>query len=358
MGVKLAFRLQKIEQVEDKTIVLRYNRQDAVQRVYAPQGLIGLLAGDLEGPPNFINIDLDAAFFRKIEIDVDAPVDFGRVGLLAADLELEYGDPREPAELKRKDLRFERGGGTEAHHAFFLNEDLDLDYRAKLQYHFDPLSGWEGSRLSYDSAGRDHARPNAVGQSLRPLRLPGDHGDPGRPRPRHDPAHRGHAALRRRHLEQGDDADRPAGFAAADLAAAARRPGAARLLRRAAPPPRGRLGARRSAGGAAGDHGDGERSVRRPADRGVLPELRPTGIELLIVDVTYEDRANEYVREERLEFRGSALQSQRLRIARYDSSRKEFSFRLTKLAQDHSVKRLLPVDSSETIVFLGEHLST
>jgi hypothetical protein len=76
----------------------------------------------------------------------------------------------------------------------------------------------------------------------------------------------------------------------------------------------------------------------------------------LLVDVTYEDAANRYTREERLEFRGPTLQSQRLRLARYDESRDDFTFRLTKLAKDHSVTRLPPVTVAESVVFLGEHL--
>ena len=145
MGVKLAFRLQKIEQIEDKTITLRYNRQAAVQRSYAPQGLIGLLAGDLSGPPNFINVDLDAPFFREIDIDVDAPVDFGRSACsrptssssTATRASRRSSSARTCASPRRR----ERGGPR-----VLPEQELDLDYRARLQYHFDPLSGWEGGR--------------------------------------------------------------------------------------------------------------------------------------------------------------------------------------------------------------------
>ena len=96
MGVKLAFRLQKIEQIEDKTVTLSYSRQSAIQRSYAPQGLIGLLADDLDGPPHFIEVDLDSPFFRVLEIQVEAP------GGLPADrpdedgCAIDYGRPTDP----------------------------------------------------------------------------------------------------------------------------------------------------------------------------------------------------------------------------------------------------------------------
>jgi hypothetical protein len=335
---------------------VRYNRQEAVTRPYAPPSLISLLAGDLSGPPNFIKVDLDAPFFRAIEIDVDAPVDFGRIGLFAADLDLEYGNPSKPAELKRKSLRFAKGGPTQAHHAFFLNQKLDLDYRKQVQYHFDPLSGWEGRALSYEMP------PEAtLDRTL--LVNPFDHfgfveltvipGDLDRGMIRHTEA-------RLRY---------DGGTWSKDMTFTVRPDSPPQTWRLRIDDPERRdftVALRHQlADGSVRDVPETTQrattvTVNDPFENPLIveffPNFDPTNIELLLVDVTYEDAANRYTREERLEFRGPTLQSQRLRLARYDESRDDFTFRLTKLAKDHSVTRLPPVTVAESVVFLGEHL--
>ena len=338
--------------------MLHYNRQEAVQRNYSPQGLIGLMARDLSGPPHFINVDLDDPFFRQIEIEVESPIDFGRIGLLTADVELEYGDRGRPAELKRKDMRFEQGGPTKDSHAFFMNADHDLSYRVKQQYHFDPLSGWEGSAFSYELPTETTLDRTLllnpfnhfgfleltvvpgdldwgmIRETEVQLRYDGGHWRkdttlsvrPDSPEQAwrlrlDDPERREFSYTLRHHMKDGSVHE------------------SAPVVQRATAV-----------------------TVNDPFDDPLIieffPNYDPAGVRVLFVDVLYEDEANDYRREERIEFRGDSLQSQRLRIARFDPARREFTFRLTKLAPDHSVERMPPVRTEETIVFLGEHFTT
>src|SRR5690606_38412853 len=106
------------------------------------------LAGDLNGPPHFIEVDLDSPFFRVLDIHADGPVTFDLIGLLKADVTIEYGRNADPGGPKHKDLVFRPGGPVRDQASFFLNEHHDLDYALSQQYHFDPLSGWDGEKLS------------------------------------------------------------------------------------------------------------------------------------------------------------------------------------------------------------------
>jgi hypothetical protein len=357
LGIKLGFKLQKIEQIEDKKLTFRYNRQQAVQRVHAPQGALALMAADLDGPPHFITVDLDSPFFRTIDIKVDNPVDYDRIGLMSTDLELEYGDRDDPATLKRKDMSFQTGGDKTASHSFFMNEDLDLSYRTQLQYHFDPMSGWDGRALSYEM------EPEAtLDRTL--LINPFNHfgfleikvlpGDLDRGMIRHSEVH-----LR----YDGGDWSR-------DRMIVVRPDSPEQLWKLRIDDPE-----RRSFSYTVRHHlTDGSVrevdavtetvpsvTVNDPFDDPLIVEFFPnfdgSTIQKIFVKVIYEDQDNDYRREEDLTFEGALLQPQRLRIARIDPNTRAYSFQITALGTDHSVTRLPPVTSTEPFVFLGEHMS-
>ncbi|MCQ0092527.1 hypothetical protein FGD77_12735 [Roseovarius sp. M141] len=357
MGIKLAFKLQKIEQIEDKKLTLHYNRQQAVQRKHAPQGAIAMMAKDLSGPPHFITVDLDSPFFRKIEIKVDNPVDYAQLGLMATDVEIEYGSRNDPATLKRRDMSFLRSGPTSDSHTFFMNDAHDLDYRITLQYHFDPMSGWDGRALSYTMPPEttldrtllinpfNHfgfvdikVLPGELDRGMirhTEVQLRYDGGDWQRDRtivvrpdsPEQswklrldDPERRDFSYTLRHHLVDGSVREVES--------TATRVPSV---------------------------------TVNDPFDDALIVEFFPNfdgaALQKMFVKVIYEDRINDYRREEDLTFEGALLQPQRLRIARFDRTRQAYSFQITTLGTDHSVKRFAPVTSEETIIFLGEHLS-
>ncbi len=86
-----------------------------MQRTYAPQGLIGLLADDLDGPPHFIEVDLDSPFFRRLDIQVEAPVAFQPIGLIKTDVAIDYGRPTDPVGVKHQDISFRPDGPHQEH---------------------------------------------------------------------------------------------------------------------------------------------------------------------------------------------------------------------------------------------------
>jgi len=355
--VKLAFRLQKIEQIEDKTVTLVYNRQSAVRRTYAPQGLIGLLADDLEGPPHFIEVDLDSPFFRNLDIEIEAPPAFDQIGLLRTDVAIEYGSKSDPVGVKHKDISFRATGARVEKASFFLNPSLDLSYRLKIQYHFDPLSGWDGEMLSYDlPAGSSLDRTLLLNPfrdfGFMSLRVIAGDLDPG----------------------MIDSTDvllhyEDQGKWARDKVITVK-PGSAEQtwkLRLSDPNKRQfsyslshRLkdGTTREVPAVVSDIP--LITVNDPFQEPLIVEFFPnydaSNLKLLIVDVTFEDPELSLKRQQRLEFTAVSLDSQRLRFARSGPSVNRFSFQITILGSDNSVRRLPAVNSESTIIFIGEHL--
>ena len=158
MPALVSFKLKFIRKEERKTVELVYNRTEAVQRTYAPQGFIGLMLGEIDDfSKHFVEVDLDDPFFRAFEVTVDAPVDYARIGLNAIQVAVDYGNPDDPASLRHKDLTFDRNSATRATFSTFLSPALDVAYRASKQFHFDSEqgSGWQGEKLTYEIPAAD-----------------------------------------------------------------------------------------------------------------------------------------------------------------------------------------------------------
>jgi hypothetical protein len=148
----VSFKFRGIRQEERKTITLEYNRSEAVQRSYAPQGFVGLLAADLDLKTggHFVEVDLDDPFFREFEVTASAPIDFARIGLNAAEVALSYGRTTDPGGPKVRDIRFSTADKDDKSWKVFTNAAGDSRYKESTQYHFDALSGWDGARNSYE----------------------------------------------------------------------------------------------------------------------------------------------------------------------------------------------------------------
>lgn len=144
-----SFRFRGITQEERKTITLSYSRAEAAQRAYAPQGFIGLLAGDLDKASHFIEVDLDDAFFRVMDLKVNTLQNMSEIGLKAVEVSLSYGKPTDPGGVKTRDMRFEGDAPVEQGWKVFQNDGDVQEYDYSVQYHFDPASGFDGKALSY-----------------------------------------------------------------------------------------------------------------------------------------------------------------------------------------------------------------
>jgi hypothetical protein len=350
--------MQKIEQIEDKSITLLYDRQSAEQRSYAPQGLVRRLAEDLDGPPYFIEVDLDSPFFRVVDIDVDAPVVFEQIGLLKADVTIAYGRASDPSGIKRKDISFRPGGPGQERASFFLNPERDLNYELTLQYHFDPLSGWDGEKLIYDLAPVSSLDRTL---SLNPFRdfgfhdiriVPGDL----------DPDMVDSTDVRL-HYEH------PGRWARDKIVTV--RPGGPEQhwkLRLSNPGPRSftyqvvhRLldGTTRELAPVATEAP--LVVVDDPFDEPLLIEFHPNydaaGLRMLIVEVRYEDPASPRKRVKQLRFGPADTGSQHVRFARTNPAAATYTMQLMILGNDNSVRRLPEVRLDDTFVFLGEHMA-
>ena len=146
----VSFKLKFIKQEELKTLTLQYNVQEATQRTYAPQGFFGLLLADLTKENHFVEIDLDDPFFRVFSVSAEAPVDFTRIGLQSLQVSLDYGDPNNATDHKHGDFVFDSINKEPQKFEVFMNKSYDTAYRCQVQYHFDPLSEWEGTEFSYE----------------------------------------------------------------------------------------------------------------------------------------------------------------------------------------------------------------
>jgi hypothetical protein len=149
-GAVAAFKLKTIRQEERRTATFEYNRAEAQQRGYAPQGFLGLLAADLDRPPYFVEIDLDDPFFRTIHVEAKVPTDFAAIGLSEVHLALDYGPPADPENHRHQDFVFTAADRGPKAIDFMVNLRKDQVYAMTTQYHFDPTSDWDGEKFAYE----------------------------------------------------------------------------------------------------------------------------------------------------------------------------------------------------------------
>ena len=152
--ISVSFSLKLIKQEELKTATFHYKSQQAVQRNYNPQGFVGLMTKDLDGPGHFIEVDLDNEFFRQMAVTVDAPIEFEKIGLRSAQVALDYGNPADPPTHRHKDMVFDAEHKEPQKWEFFFNQRFDTLFAHKVQYHFDPTAGWDGEKFSYELGAR------------------------------------------------------------------------------------------------------------------------------------------------------------------------------------------------------------
>lgn len=145
-GALLTFAMKAIKQEERKTLVFEYHREQAVTRNYAPQSLIGLLIDDLTGPGHFLEVDLDDPFFRSLDVEVSMSSAFEPIGLQSVAVALDYSDADHPQRHRHTDLVFDATRTDPQHWIVPIGDDYDLGYRPRIEYHFDPHSGWAAER--------------------------------------------------------------------------------------------------------------------------------------------------------------------------------------------------------------------
>lgn len=85
-----------------------------------------------------------------------------------------------------------------------------------------------------------------------------------------------------------------------------------------------------------------------------VPLYDPAQVVMVYADIHYEDVANNYARNERLRFEGESPQRQQLHMALLDGAVNGYLLTYTIVGTDRSLRRLPPVMSDATLVFVGE----
>ncbi len=355
----VSFRLRAVHQEERKSVKVIYDRSEATQRTYAPQGFFGVLTADLDRSRHFVEVDLDDPFFRVFQVVVDPPDDFAAIGLRSAQVALDYGDPARPAELKHKDLRFEAGATPPVAQTMevFLNSALDLDYRQATQYHFATTSGWEGSRFSYEL-------PSATTEDRTLVLVPHEHIgflSVDATATRVDWSVVDSIDVMLRHESGGEVLEK-------QLLLTAAKPTDTWKVRTSGPTARDytwRLvhhladGTTREVVGT-----EPSRASILPVDDpfpgaldlSFLPLLDPAKTRMAFVDVAYHDDDNNYHREERLTLKPSDTEPVAKQIAVMDLTKKGFSYRITLVGVDNSLTKLPSVDTTDDLIAVSEPL--
>lgn len=347
----VSFKLRIVHQEERKTVKITYDRSEATQRTYAPQGFFGVLVADLDLSRHFVEVDLDDPFFRVFKVQVDPPTDYAAIGLRTAQVTLEYGDPADPATLKSKELTFDAGDTEAGVWEVFLGSDFDLSYRAGVQFHFDPSSEWKGARFAYEL-------PPAVTEDRSLVLNPHEHVgflDVQVQSTKVDWKIVDSIDVFLRHESNGTSQDAQLLLTQADPGPKAWKvrtePGAREYTYRFVHHLKD--GSTRETVSA-----EPSRAALLPVDDPFPGELKLSFVPLLdatrtrqaFVDIDYTDPANGYTREERLTILPTQTDPVELALALMDPKKKDYRYQITLVGTDNTMTKLPPVETSDDLV--------
>ncbi|HTB21491.1 MAG TPA: hypothetical protein VK914_02170 [bacterium] len=145
----VALKLKYVSQTEQKTVEYDYNQMQAVQRTYAPQGYFGLLLQGIDQSKHFLQVDGTDPFFNQFAVTVNPPEDFTGIGLLEADVALQYGNPAATVPVKTGNFTFTPSTNTTQTWNVFQGLIQQTQFSYTANYKFDPESGWVGEKTAY-----------------------------------------------------------------------------------------------------------------------------------------------------------------------------------------------------------------
>jgi hypothetical protein len=349
-----SFKLKVISQKERKKLTLEYHSSEATQRTYAPQGFFGLLVTDLDRDRHFVEVDLDDPFFRVFTVTADAPIDLTKIGLNSIHLSLDYGDPSDTANHRHGDFVFDKNSLEEKTFEVFMNRKHDTEYTYQAQYHFDPGSGWEGERFSYELPVKKtedrtlllnpfedigflevkifpnqidpkvvestdvHLRYEAGGWIREKTFLVTSDSQPQFWKLRlTDPVTRSYTYHLIHHLKDGSTRETEP------------------IVSQASSIP-------------VDDPFEGAIDIE------LVPYLDPDQVRMIFFDFEYEDPDNNYRREERLKFTKDSPDSVKLHISLMDPNKRTFRYRLTFVGTDNKMRREPFIETEETLLMVSE----
>lgn len=346
----VSFKLRIVHQEERKTVKVTYDRSEATQRTYAPQGFFGVLVADLDRSKHFVEVDLDDPFFRVFKVQVDPPTDYAAIGLRTAQVSLEYGDPADPATLKTQELTFDIDDKDARTWEVFLDKDLDLSYRAGVQFHFDPASDWKGDKFAYEL-------PPAVTEDRSLVLNAHEHVgflDVAVQSNKVDWKVVDSIDVFLRHANNGTVQEEQLLLTEKDQAAAWKvrtavgaRDYTYRFVHHL------KDGTVRETVGA-----EPSRAALLPVDDpfpgaltlSFVPLLDPSLTKVAFVDVDYADDANGYTREERLTIKPTDTDPVELALALMDLKKRQYRYQITLVGTDNKMTKLPPVETTDDLV--------
>ena len=144
----LSVTLKIVHQDELKTVTYEYNRMDAVQRTYAPQGYFALMLNKIDKKKHFLQVDGTDVFFNKFSVNIVPPHDFAGIGLQTAHAALDYGDAAS-GDTKHGEFDFDAAHTAPTSWDVFQGRIKTTDYTYAVDYSFDPQAGWAGASDRY-----------------------------------------------------------------------------------------------------------------------------------------------------------------------------------------------------------------
>jgi hypothetical protein len=268
---------------------------------------------------------------------------------------IDYGNPNDAINHKHADFVFEPGSQTERKFEVFLNQQFDTAYTYSVQYHFDPGTDWDGHTFTYElPANRTEDRT----LQIQPF------------------ADLGFLEVRvfSSRIDWGiiDSIDvhlqyqSPTGWNREKvITLTADTPPQFWKLRLDRPNDRTysyRCVYHLKDGSRQASEATMSQTTALPIndlfegalDLQFIPLFDANQVRLVFIDVKYDDPANRYQRDERLELSGTATSPVPLRIALKDRTKRSFQYRFTFVGTDNHLNRGSFVTTQETLIGISD----
>lgn len=152
-GLQVGFSLKMYQQEELKTRSFEYSMQAAVARTAAPQGLFSTIVNGMDLSRAIKRVSLDDDFFKHVNAKFQLGADLTSNQIELVTINIEYPGVRpdgvQPEQVGG--ITFTQQDSGPKTFRTFLNDDLDLRYRYKMDVHFASNSEWEGNEPHYSS---------------------------------------------------------------------------------------------------------------------------------------------------------------------------------------------------------------
>jgi hypothetical protein len=132
--VTIGFELQWREREELKEVTYNYEAISPEKRIHAPNGFFTALVGDAEQSAHIEDIDLDAPFFRDIDVLVQPSGDFAAIDLQVIEVDMQYGGDVDRPRVAATPVFTAASSAPQLFHAFRDGDDASWRYRVRYAF--------------------------------------------------------------------------------------------------------------------------------------------------------------------------------------------------------------------------------